>query len=88
MTDAGEHFVQMAQTEAASPDLVSCIAQMKAKSSRFLELVATLLYFEHLPKEEQIEKLHVVKGKLNFTAEEVDEAYIFVMDLMNQRTVH
>jgi hypothetical protein len=60
---------------------------MKAKSSRFLELVSTLFYFDQFPKEEQIEKLHVVKGKLNFTTEEIEEAYTFVMNLMNERAV-
>lgn len=88
MTDAGEHFTQMAQVEEASPALITCIQQMKGRSSRFLELVSTLLYFDHLPKAEQIEKLHVVKGKLNFTDEEIDEAYTFVMNLMNEQTVH
>lgn len=87
MTDAGEHFTQMAQVPEATQDLVECINQMKDKSSRFLELVSTLLYFDYLPKEEQIEKLHVVKGKLNFTKEEIDEAFTFVMNLMNERAI-
>jgi len=87
MTDAGEHFTKMAQVPEASSDLVACINQMKDKSSRFLELVSTLLYFDYLPKEEQIEKLHVVKGKLNFTKEEIDEAFTFVMNLMNERAI-
>ncbi|MFJ5769481.1 YwgA family protein [Psychrobacillus sp. NPDC093180] len=88
MTNAGEHFTQMAQLEEAAPALVECISQMKNKSSRFLELVSTLLFFDHLPKEEQIEKLHAVKGKLNFTEEEIADAYEFVMNLMNMRTIH
>ncbi|SDN25941.1 hypothetical protein SAMN05518871_104106 [Psychrobacillus sp. OK028] len=87
MTDAGEHFMQMAQVPEATRDLVACINHMKDKSSRFLELVSTLLYFDHLPKEEQIEKLHVVKGKLNFSKEEIDEAFTFVMNLMNERAI-
>lgn len=87
MTDAGEHFTKMAQVPEATRDLVACIEQMKDKSSRFLELVSTLLYFDHLPKEEQIEKLHVVKGKLNFSKEEIDEAFTFVMNLMNERAI-
>lgn len=88
MTNAGEHFTQMAQVEEVSPALVACIDQMKGKSSRFLELVSTLLYFDHLPKEDQIEKLHIVKGKLNFTDEEITEAFEFVMNLMNMRAIH
>lgn len=87
MTNAGEHFTQMAQVPEATRDLVECINQMKDKSSRFLELVSTLLYFDYLPKEEQVEKLHVVKGKLNFTKEEIDDAFTFVMNLMNERAI-
>ncbi|TWT06923.1 YwgA family protein [Planococcus sp. CPCC 101016] len=55
--------------------------KLNAKSGRFLELTATLLYFDNLNRQEQIEKLHVVKGKLNFTAEEIDEAFAFIEDL-------
>ncbi|MEK3973803.1 MULTISPECIES: YwgA family protein [unclassified Psychrobacillus] len=88
MTDAGEHFMEMAQVPEASPALKMCIEQMKEKSSRFLELVSTLLYFENFPKEEQIEKVHVVKGKLNYTEEEIEEAFSFVMNLMNEKAIH
>ncbi len=84
-TPAGEHFMQMAQLPEVGEDLSSCIEQMKNRSSRFLELVSTLLYFDNLPKEEQIEKLHVVKGKLNYTEEEIEEAFTFVLNLMNEK---
>lgn len=55
--------------------------KLNAKSGRFLELAATLLYFDNLNREEQIHKLHVVKGKLKFTAEEIDEAFTFIEEL-------
>lgn len=55
--------------------------KLNAKSGRFLELTATLLYFDNLNRQEQIDKLHVVKGKLNFTAEEIDEAFAFIEEL-------
>ena len=83
MTNNGEDFMQMAQLPNLSEDLIYCINQMKERSSRFLELVSTLLYFDNLPKEEQIEKVYVVKGKLNYTEEEIEEAFAFVIDLMN-----
>lgn len=56
-------------------------AKLNEKSGRFLELTATLLYFDHLDREEQIEKLHVVKGKLNFTDEEISQAFEFIEEL-------
>ncbi len=55
--------------------------KLNSKSSRFLELTATLLYFDHMEREEQIEKLHIVKAKLNFTPEEIKEAYAFIEEL-------
>lgn len=55
--------------------------KLNEKSGRFLELTATLLYFDHLEQNEQIEKLHVVKGKLNFTEEEISQAFEFIEEL-------
>ncbi|ANU10005.1 YwgA [Planococcus antarcticus DSM 14505] len=55
--------------------------KLNARSGRFLELTATLLYFDNLSCQEQIDKLHAVKGKLNFTAEEIDEAFAFIEEL-------
>ncbi|WP_392454718.1 YwgA family protein [Chryseomicrobium aureum] len=59
----------------------TCIGEMKEKSSRFLELVATLFYFDDLEQQAQIDKVHIVKGKLNFTEEEFAEAFKFIEDL-------
>lgn len=56
-------------------------AKLNSKSARFLELTATLLYFDDLERTEQIEKLHAVKGKLNFTDDEIVEAFGFIEEL-------
>ncbi|KZE38469.1 hypothetical protein AV656_06055 [Bhargavaea cecembensis] len=64
------------------PDTLGvCIGRMKEKSSRFLELVSTLLYFDYLPRDEQIAKVHIVKNKLNYTDAEMDEAFAFIGEL-------
>jgi uncharacterized protein len=55
--------------------------KLNEKSGRFLELTATLLYFDHLERDEQVDKLHVVKGKLNFTEEEISQAFEFIEEL-------
>lgn len=60
-------------------------AKLNEKSSRFLELTSTLLYFDHLERTEQIEKLHVVKAKLHFTAEEIEEAFGFIDELSQMK---
>lgn len=58
-------------------------AKLNGKSARFLELAATLLFFDELARAEQIAKLHSVKGKLNFTQDEINEAYAFIEELRN-----
>lgn len=85
VTSAGERFLETA--EAAHEKLPSCIDLMKEKSSRFLELVSTLLYFDHLVRKEQIAKVHIVKNKLNFSEEEMDAAFVFIEE-MEKRAVH
>ncbi|ANU27426.1 YwgA family protein [Planococcus versutus] len=58
--------------------------KLNSKSGRFLELTATLLYFDNLNRQEQLAKLHVVKGKLNFTAVEIEESFAFIKELKSQ----
>lgn len=79
VTSEGERFLSTA--DGAHERLNSCIDLMKDKSSRFLELVSTLLYFDHLVKNEQIEKLHIVKNKLNFTDVEINTAFEFIEEM-------
>ena len=78
-TEAGEAFLR--QIALYMPDIRGKVELLKTKSSRFLELVSTLLYFENLPEEEQIKKLHQVKPKQNFTMEEIQEAYHFITQI-------
>ena len=78
-TEAGNQF--LSTVDGNHPKLDLCIERLNNKSSRFLEMVSTLLYFDHLERAEQVEKLHVVKGKLNFTEAEIEEAFAFIKDL-------
>jgi uncharacterized protein YwgA len=58
------------------------IAQaINQESARFLELVSTLLYFGHLPKEELVEKILKVKSKQNYTPEEIEQGIVYVEKL-------
>lgn len=79
VTEEGERFGEMAETPHEK--LGDCISRLSGKSSRFLELVSTLLYFDNLPKDEQIAKVHIVKNKLNFTEDEMNEAFAFIAEL-------
>lgn len=81
VTEEGANFLH--QFPFGFPDIQAKVDVLKTKSSRFLELASTLLYFEDLPKQEQIEKLQLVKPKQNFTEEEVTAAYKFINEMRN-----
>ena len=85
VTEAGGQFLETA--EAPHDKLAECIGRLKEKSSRFLELVSTLLYFDHLPKDEQIAKVLIVKNKLNFTEDEMQDAFDFIAEMPTCSTV-
>ncbi|SEA71272.1 hypothetical protein SAMN05421743_107105 [Thalassobacillus cyri] len=84
LTDAGNKFLEHYQVEL--PAMRERISKMKEKSSRFLELVSTMLYFEHLPREEVEEKVRTVKSKQNYTMDEINEAWSFIEEM--RRTLH
>ncbi|GAB4074841.1 YwgA family protein [Barrientosiimonas marina] len=79
MTEDGEAFLQ--QFPASMPDMAEPIAQLKQQSSRFLELVSTILYFEGLPADEVAGKVHAVKPKQNYTNDEINEAFRFIREI-------
>ena len=84
VTAEGHEFRETLGAESSKAGFASALNE---KSSRFLELTATLLYFDGLPRKECIEKLHIVKGKLNFTDEEIEEAFGFIDGLQPFRPV-
>lgn len=76
ITRDGKTFLDQFHMEM--PDMTEQIALLKEKSSRFLELVSTLFYFDGQPLHEVVEKVHVVKPKQNYTNAEIDEAFQFI----------
>lgn len=78
-TEDGLKFSETGGAPAAS--LAPCISKLNDQSSRFLELVSTLLYFDHLDRSEQIAKVRIVKNKLNFSDEEMEAAFEFIAEM-------
>lgn len=76
VTTAGEDF--LSQFSLEMPDMTGKVALLKEKSSRFLELVSTMLFFDDLSLEETIEKVHVVKPKQKYSDKEMEEAIHFI----------
>jgi len=76
LTEAGEGFLSHYDLEL--PHLQECMKDMNEQSSKFLELVSTILYFDNLPKEEVKEKVFTLKRKQNYTEEDISEAYKYI----------
>lgn len=81
MTDAGVNFLHKFQTDM--PDFHEQMALLKDKSSRFLELMATMLYFRELPRQDIEKKVRDVKPKQNYTDEEMEEAHTLIEKVMS-----
>jgi uncharacterized protein YwgA len=79
LTEDGERFLQLYELDMLNLD--ACIANMNGKSSRFLELVSTILHFENLARDEVREKVLTIKQKQNYSENEIDEAYTYFHEL-------
>jgi uncharacterized protein len=61
--------------------LGECVRSMNDQSSRFLELVSTIMYFGKLEMEDIKEKVQTVKAKQKYTEEEMNEAFAYIQEL-------
>jgi hypothetical protein len=82
ITGDGEVFLQ--QFASHLPGLEQKVKLLNQQSSRFLELAATMLYFEALPKSEAAEKVSKVKSTQNYSAEEIDQAWEFIRRIIGE----
>jgi len=76
LTENGKEFLSL--NEVDMPNLQACLTNMNEQSSRFLELVSTVLYFDTFPKDEVKEKVFTLKSKQRYTDEEIDGAYEYI----------
>jgi len=79
VTKEGMDFLKLYEEEI--PKLKECVLHMNEQSARFLELVSTVLYFDHLSEEEVKEKIFTLKKKQNYTEEEIEKAYQYIEEL-------
>ncbi|MGG1572903.1 YwgA family protein [Fictibacillus sp. NRS-1165] len=77
----GEEF--LASYGKNIPKLGECVRSMNEQSSRFLELVSTILFFSHLAEDEVKVKIQTLKAKQKYTEEEIQEGYTFISQLEN-----
>jgi len=79
VTESGKSFLQ--QFSVDMPDIKEKAEMLKEKSSRFLELVATMFYFDDYSTEEMVQKVHKVKPKQKYTETEITESLTFMNHL-------
>ncbi|WP_017756655.1 YwgA family protein [Calidifontibacillus oryziterrae] len=79
LTEEGKQFLRHFQQNI--PYLEPLVKNMNKQSSRFLELVSTILYFEDIPKDQVIEKVFTLKSKQRYTIDEIEQAYSYINEL-------
>lgn len=79
LSDKGEQFLINYDVNPLA--LRRCVKVMNRESARFLELVSTMMYFEHLEKHDIIHKVSVVKEKQYYTEREFSDAFEFIETL-------
>lgn len=79
ITDKGKEFLHHVKADVGN--LSPVLHKMNQSSARFLELVSTVLFFEKLSKAEVREKIQTLKAKSNYSDEEIDEAYTWIIEL-------
>lgn len=79
LSDKGKEYLQL--YPARLEGYRDFVHKLNNESSRFLELVSTVLYFDHLSQAELVEKVLHVKNKQNYSEEEVAQALQFITDL-------
>lgn len=86
LTEPGKEFLNLNMTDM--PLLQDCLVDMNEQNARFLELVSTVLYFDHLPKKEVANKVFTLKSSQRYTEDEIDEAYQYIESLRSKASLH
>src|SRR5690625_3020122 len=73
ITDEGLEFLN--QIQPSMPDFTVEAKLLQQESSRFLELTATMLYFQDLNRQEVEQKVYDVKPKQKYSPEEMERAW-------------
>ncbi|TFB19211.1 YwgA family protein [Filobacillus milosensis] len=79
LTDNGTSFLD--DSNINTPNMSGLIYKMNDQSSKFLELVSTMLFFDNFSKEEVEQKVLTVKSKQNYTDEDFKEAWTFIDEM-------
>ena len=84
LTEAGREFLSLYGNQQDKDQLSACVKGLNGHNARFLELVSTIFYFDHLPKDEIIQKINQLKAKQHYTAEEIEEGFRYAEQLIKE----
>ncbi|MFB4163584.1 YwgA family protein [Alteribacillus sp. JSM 102045] len=84
VTDNGTTFLEKFPMEWPQDQAFELVQKLNKNSSKFLELVSTMLYFDELPKSEVKEKVFTLKKSQNYSEEDIDEAWNFIDSLKHK----
>ncbi|OAJ76034.1 hypothetical protein AYJ08_03610 [Brevibacillus sp. SKDU10] len=76
LNELGQEFLRYHDVDLGVGERL--IKRLNEENSRFLELVSTILYFEHLSYEEMLVKVFTLKSKQRYTEEEVQKGLAFL----------
>lgn len=79
LSEQGKEYLQLYPTQMEGYQ--SFVQTLNQESSRFLELVSTILYFDKLNKDELVEKVQKVKSKQNYSQEEIERGLEYIAQL-------
>ncbi|WP_413377810.1 YwgA family protein [Alkalihalobacillus sp. 1P02AB] len=79
LSEQGESFLALNRLEW--PDCQPLFTSLNEQSSRFLELVSTLLYFADLSVEEVKEKVFTLKRKQNYSEADIEAGFEYIEQL-------
>ncbi|WP_252314787.1 YwgA family protein [Sinobaca sp. H24] len=88
VTDQGEDFLAKFPQEWPYNEAEGILHYLNTCTSKFLELVSTMLYFDHLSPEEVEEKVSTLKKSQNYTSDDMAKAWACIEQIKNHQVPH
>ncbi|SDH89546.1 hypothetical protein SAMN05192534_11445 [Alteribacillus persepolensis] len=84
LTENGESFLEKFPMTWPKEQALGIIQLLNEYSSKFLELVSTMLYFDELPKNEVENKVHTLKKSQNYSSIDIQAAWELIDTLKHK----
>ncbi|WP_158737073.1 YwgA family protein [Alteribacillus sp. YIM 98480] len=85
VTDDGKTFLEKFPMDWPEEEALGLVKKLNDHSSKFLELVSTMLYFDELSKAEVKNKVFTLKKSQNYSESDIEEAWDFIDSLKRKQ---